>query len=79
MLYYRQLIDINSVDSKGSTALHWASYMGSQQVVEYLLSQPDIKMDEKDGEGSTALHLATYYGNGNIVRMLLIKGADWSI
>ena len=53
--------------------------MGSQQVVEYLLSQPDIKIDEKDGEGSTALHLATYYGNGNIVRMLLIKGADWSI
>lgn len=33
-------MNINERDRKLSTPLHWAAYMGSEKVVEYLLEQP---------------------------------------
>ena len=38
-------LDVNAVDSKGSTALHWASFSGGDKVVEYLLAQKGIKVN----------------------------------
>ena len=32
-------LNINAIDSKGSTALHWAAFSGGDKVVEYLVAQ----------------------------------------
>lgn len=68
--------DGNGKDSKGSTSLHWASYSGSEKIVEYLLAVPGIMLDEKDQDGHTPLHIAVAYGYSKIVRKLLIAGAN---
>ena len=39
LLYFRNKIDINSVDELNSTSLHWASYMNCEQVTSYLLCE----------------------------------------
>ena len=77
MLYFRDRININSSDELKSSALHWAAYMNSEQVVAYLLSDPRLNcLDGVDSEGNTPLMLAVTYGNTRVVRRLLIKGAD---
>lgn len=68
--------NINAKDTKGSTPLHWASYSGSEKVVEYLLVQPGVELNERDQDGHTPLHIAVAYGYSKIVRKLLIAGAD---
>lgn len=76
-IYFRGRIDINESDSNQSTALHWASYMNSEDVVGYLLACPELStLDARDYEGNTPLMMAVSYGNTRIVRKLLIKGAD---
>lgn len=37
-IYFRKKIDINEVDKEDSTALHWASYLNSEEVVSYILA-----------------------------------------
>ena len=74
-LHGKQL-NINQRDSKRTTALHWAAFAGSEQIVAYLLSQPSIELDPLDNDGLTPLHLATIYGNSRIVRKLLVAGAN---
>ena len=64
------------MDLKRSTPLHWASYSGSEKIVEYLLAQEEIRIDEKDLDGHTPLHISVAYGYSKIVKKLLIAGAD---
>lgn len=72
-------LDINKTDLKGSTPLHWASYLGCENAVNFLVSWKP-KFDLKDEEGGlTPLHLAVISGNSRVVRKLLIKGSDRSI
>lgn len=53
---------MNELDSKGSTALHWAAFLGSENAVNFLTAW-DINMDIKDLEGGmTPLHLAVTSG-----------------
>ena len=40
-IYYNDKISINTRDLKLSTPLHWASYMNSENVVNYILVHPD--------------------------------------
>ena len=91
MYFKNQGLDISSKDYKGSTPLHWASYIGSvfqlnnvfintikrcENAVNYLVNWP-LNINEKDNEGElTALHLAVISGNTRVVRKLLIKGSD---
>jgi palmitoyltransferase len=76
-IYFKQTIGINEVDENNSTALHWASYMCSEEVVSYLLSHRDLRsLDERDLEGNTPLMMAVNYGNTRIVRKLLVKGSN---
>ena len=71
--------DLNALDSKGSSPLHWAAYTGCENAINYLTRYMlDINRKDDD-QGYTALHLATITGNSKIVRRLLIKGADCNI
>jgi len=77
MLYFKDRININSIDSNNSTAFHWVSYMNNYMVVAYLLSQKQlICINDRDDEGNTPLMLAVMYGNTRVVRRLLMAGAD---
>ncbi len=64
------------MDNKGSTALHWASFLGSENAVSFLASW-GAKLNIQDDEGGlTALHLAVTSGNAKIVHKLLLHGAN---
>ena len=64
------------MDYKGSSCLHWASYLGSENAVNFLVNW-DININQPDFEGAlTPLHLGVISGNSKLVRKLLIKGAD---
>jgi|JI6StandDraft_1071083.scaffolds.fasta_scaffold48594_2 ankyrin repeat protein len=76
MIHFYDRFDLNCLDSKKGTPLHWACYMGSENVTTFLLAQHNIQIDVFDEQEQTPLHLATIYGNTRIVRRLLIKGAD---
>jgi palmitoyltransferase len=41
-LYFYDKFDINAIDNKKGTALHWAAYIGSDEVTSFLLSQDEI-------------------------------------
>jgi ankyrin repeat protein len=45
---HNKQFDINLRDAKLSTPLHWASFAGSEKIVEYLLAQPSIELDPVD-------------------------------
>jgi len=76
MIHFYDRFDLNCLDSKKGTPLHWACYMGSENVTAFLLAQHNVQIDVFDEQEQTPLHLATIYGNTRIVRRLLIKGAD---
>jgi ankyrin repeat protein len=59
-------LDINRCNTAGSTALHIAVAMGSEDIVEALLENRHINMDIKDGDNLTPLELAIKHGNENI-------------
>ena len=68
-------LNINQRDNENSTPLHWASFMGSINVVNYLcLSGADI--DSKDLKKNTPLHMATDSKKIKIFRILLQNGAN---
>lgn len=75
-IYLKHKVDINLRDGKKSTALHWAAYNGSEEVVTYLLTLDGIRLNVRDEEGRTPMLVACEYGNTRIVRRLLMKGAN---
>ncbi|MDT8398728.1 MAG: ankyrin repeat domain-containing protein [Pseudomonadales bacterium] len=70
----RQNVDVNAVETDGSTALHWAVYNEDANIVKRLI---DAGADVAAGnrEGMTPLALAAIAGNAEITRMLLDAGA----
>ena len=64
---------IDSRDFKNGTPLHWASFLGCENAVNFLCAW-NVPLDIQDNEGLTPLHLAVISGNSRIVRVLLIKG-----
>jgi len=64
---------ISSRDSRGYTALHYASLNGHKDVVQLLLSY-EASCNSVDEAGSSPLHLAAWAGNGEVVRILLETG-----
>ena len=66
--------DVNMIDNRGHTALHWAATNNHRHVVEWLLQQDGIEVDQKDRDHYTPLHIASHKGNYQIVRMLLTAG-----
>ena len=54
---YREY-DVNCVDSKGETPLHYASWNGHLDVVCVLISECKANINVKDAGGHTPLHVA---------------------
>lgn len=69
------LVDINSANQNGLTALHSASKEGRTRVVEELLAR-GANVHAKTLKGNTALHIASLAGHEPVVKMLIDKGAD---
>jgi len=68
-------IDVNFIDDKGRSSLHFASASGKTEVVKFLLSRganPNIS----DERGNFALHLAATGNHGDIVALLLNAGTN---
>jgi len=66
---------INSKGGGGRTLLHYASWAGSNEVVEFLISQgADIVSRSENGE--TPLHFASLSVNVNVIKSLISRGAD---
>lgn len=66
----------------GYTALHWASKLGREDIVEFISSQhTDIKdlLDTKSFGGHTALHIAAMCGREQMIVKLLALGADTQV
>jgi ankyrin repeat protein len=74
--------DLNSLDKRGCTPLHWACYSRSEIALGYLLALKPI-INIQDIEGLTPLHLAVQnideLESCRHVRALLINGADPNI
>lgn len=65
-------LNIDMVDKKGITPLHYAARYGSSEAVEALLRHWKIKVNIHDGvKGWTPLHYAARYGHTEVVKTLL--------
>ena len=73
-------VDLQAVDNKNGTALHWASYLGCEMATSVLLTWlPQSALNHRDRDGFTPLHHGTISGSTRIVRSILLKGADPAI
>jgi ankyrin repeat protein len=61
--------------ARQQTPLHWASSVGDQDVVAWLLEQ-NVDVDAKDGNGNTPLHVAAFAGRSQVAASLLDRGAQ---
>ncbi|KAG8918142.1 hypothetical protein FRC00_012809, partial [Tulasnella sp. 408] len=51
---------LNSLDSDGRTALHWAASSGATDIVRELASKEGVEVDKKDSSGWTPLMIADW-------------------
>jgi ankyrin repeat protein len=65
------VIDVNSKDSKGQTALMWAAEWGKEKPVELLLNHPGINVNLQGKWRCTALMRAVAEGREKCVELLL--------
>lgn len=71
-------LEFMMTDNIGSTPYHWASYVGAEESLMYLLTlNPDI--NKQDLEGLTPLHLAVTSERTKIIKKLIYAGADKTI
>ena len=70
-----QRVDVNTAETDGTTALHWAAYRGDLTSAQLLL-RAGATPDKENRYGVTPLALASGRGNAPIVEALLNAGAD---
>ena len=63
--------NINQMDVFNQTGLMWAVYKGHNNIVEILLSQPDIDLTVQSFNDNTVLHEAVEANNVEALLMLL--------
>ncbi len=71
-----RVIDINCRDAEGFTPLHHACCSGSQELVQFLLSEKEVDFSVQDEKGNTPLHIAARLGFAAIISLLREAGAD---
>jgi uncharacterized protein len=69
-------MEIDTVDSAGSTLLMLASRGGNQEIVAYLIAS-GAKVNHRNAYGDTALMWAALAGNLPVCRMLVEHGAEY--
>lgn len=72
-------IDVNAKDDFGNTYLHYASYYGKYDIVNFLITIEGIDINVKNSAGDTPLHYASGYGHPEIVKVLIFSGAEVNI
>lgn len=65
-------LSVFSKDSSNRTALHWASYFGHNELVEYFIEK-GIDVEARDDEGKTALDTAIISKFSNKKTITLLK------
>ncbi|KAL3284407.1 hypothetical protein HHI36_018567 [Cryptolaemus montrouzieri] len=73
-LLKREKYELNTLDENGLALIHWASDVGSVDILSDLLSY-GADINSRDSEGQTALHYAASCGHIDCVRFLLSNGA----
>ncbi|CAD8115795.1 unnamed protein product [Paramecium sonneborni] len=79
LFWINQNIPIDILDYNHQTPLICASFLGCQQMVNFLIPWGAKLNAQTKDKGHTALHVATQQGHSRIVRKLLIKGIDRKI
>lgn len=69
------LLDIQTQDNFGMTALHWAAVRNDGPTVQDLLEHK-AKVNIRDNDGKTPIHYAARNGNTLILKVLLTCGAN---
>ena len=65
--------DLNLLDKKGSTPLHWAPFLSSENAINFLSSW-NVDLDIKDFDsGLTPLHLAAITGNAILILIKILR------
>lgn len=72
----RGLLDINTQDPNGRTALLWASYQGDSLTVALLLKF-GANINLQDAGGFTALHWGVVKGQLHVIKYLIRAGGDF--
>jgi ankyrin repeat protein len=69
---------VNTTDSGGKAALHWAALYGQKKVAELLLAgKADVNLP--DADGFTALHWAAMFDKSDVAEVLLANTADFNL
>lgn len=68
--------DINSTDSSGYTALHYAARNNHIDIVRFLISNGACVNCTTRAGGETPLHRAAYMGNLEIIQLLVSNGGS---
>jgi len=71
----KQGVNVNAPEGDGATALHWASYRDSIELVDVLVGA-GAKVNAANDLGATPLWIAAVNGSAPMVRRLLQAGAD---
>lgn len=75
-LLIKQGLDVNSAQSDGMTALHWAASRGDTTAVRMLVAA-GARMESHTRNGNyTPLHMAARSGKANAIKVLLASGAS---
>jgi uncharacterized protein len=71
----RDGVEVNSLQSDGATALHWAAYYGDTNLATVLL-EAGADHSAENRNGSTPMWLAADHGDDAMIQTLLDGGAD---
>eukprot|EP01083_Nonionella_stella_P257404 881120_1 len=77
-LLSNKAININGVDDKGNSALHWAAYFDEFEVLELIINAPNINLNLKFKRGNTVLHMAAVANACKALTLLLNLGTKQS-
>ena len=68
--------DVRATDAKRVTCLTLATYFGHTDTVRYLVSLPEVDLNQQDCGNYTALHFAVQEKHADVVQVLIDAGAD---
>jgi len=71
-----QKVDINSTDKYGNSALGKAIFTGDKEKIEFLLKQPNIKLNTINSSGNSYLHLLCHSPMTSNLHLIILQLVD---